>query len=171
MPKARQRIEEPALKSWDEVNDALREVAEIDMQIEAMEAEANRQIAAIKDALQSQAQPLLDRKDVLGRLMKEFSETRKTTDFAGRKTLSFMFGQLGFRQSTKIVVRNVKAVIEALRGKAMADCIIVEEKVSKENLAGYDDATLASVGVKRQSEDTFWYEPDRTKVQPQPPAA
>lgn len=166
----RQRIESPAFKTWDDVNAALREVGQIDLQIEALEAECNRKIAEAKAELELNAQQLLDRKETLGRLMKEFSEARRA-DFAGKKSLAFTFGQVGFRQSTKIIVRNVKAVIEALRAKKMMDCIVVEEKVSKEALGGYDDATLTSIGVRRQTEDIFWFEPDREKVQPRPASA
>ena len=169
MPKqsTRQRIETPAYRTWDDVNAALREVGEIDLQIEALEADCNRKIADAKAELEVQAQALLERKDTIGRLMKEFAEARRA-DFSGKKSLPLTFGQVGFRQSTKIILRNVKAIIEALKRKKMLDCVIIEEKVSKDALGGYDDATLSSVGAKRQTEDVFWYEVDRERVQPKP---
>lgn len=159
---ARQRITEPGLRSWDEVDQALREIGLIDLDVEAMEAEFNRQVADLKSALEERAKPLLERKDYLGRLIKEFTEDRRA-ELKG-KTKELNFGKLGFRQTTQIVLRNVKAILSALKARGMDDCIIVKEQVSKEALRGYDDQVLASLGVQRKVEDVFWYEPDRERL-------
>lgn len=162
---ARQRIEGPALKSWEEVDHSLRQIGLIDLDLEAKEAEYNRQVAEIKLGLEMDAKPLQDRKALLELQIKEYTEANKAGLGDGEtKSREMNFGRLGFRQSTKLVVRNVKAVIGVLRAKKMFDCILVKEDVSKEALRKYDDKVLSEVGVVRKVDDTFWYEVNRDEL-------
>ena len=55
----------------------LREIGQIDYEIEAMEAKYNRKITDLKAALADKAAPLKERKTLLERLIKEFSEAHK----------------------------------------------------------------------------------------------
>ena len=163
---ARKRIEGPALQTWEDVDHALREIGLIDLDLEAQAAEYNRQVAELKLGLEMEAKALQDRKALLELQVKEFTEAHR--DGLGEdgeaKSRELNFGKLGFRQSSKIIVRNVKAVIAALRAKKMLDCIRVKEEVSKEDLRKYDDKVLGEVGVVRKVEDTFWYEVKRDEL-------
>jgi len=160
---ARRRLEDTALKSWTEVDDTLREIGRIDLEIESMEAEYNRKITDLKEELANQAQPLQERKAFLERLVKEFAESHKD-DLDGRKSRELNFGRIGFRQSTKVILRNVKAIIAALKARGMTDCIVIKEEVSKDTLKKYDPATVEAVGAKIKTEDVFWYEVNRDKL-------
>lgn len=142
----------------------LREIGQIDYEIEAMEAKYNRKITDLKAALADKAAPLKERKTLLERLIKEFSEAHKD-GLDGKKSRELNFGQIGFRQSTKIILRNVKAIIMALKAKGMEDCIKVSESVSKEALKKYDEASVEAVGAKIKTDDVFWYEVNRDKLQ------
>jgi phage host-nuclease inhibitor protein Gam len=154
---ARRRLEDTALKSWAEVDDTLREIGRIDLEIESMEAEYNRKITDLKEELANQAQPLQER------LVKEFAETHKD-GLDGKKSRELNFGRIGFRQSTKVILRNVKAIIAALKARGMTDCIVIKEEVSKDTLKKYDPATVEAVGAKIKTEDVFWYEVNRDKL-------
>jgi phage host-nuclease inhibitor protein Gam len=160
---ARRRLEDTALKSWTEVDDTLREIGRIDLEIESMEAEYNRKITDLKEELANQAQPLQERKAFLERLVKEFAETHKD-GLDGKKSRELNFGRIGFRQSTKVILRNVKAIIAALKARGMTDCIVIKEEVSKDTLKKYDPATVEAVGAKIKTEDVFWYEVNRDKL-------
>lgn len=160
---ARRRLEDTALKSWTEVDDVLREIGRIDLEIESMEAEYNRKITDLKEELANQAQPLQERKAFLERLVKEFAETHKD-GLDGKKSRELNFGRIGFRQSTKVILRNVKAIIAALKARGMTDCIVIKEEVSKDTLKKYDPATVEAVGAKIKTEDVFWYEVNRDKL-------
>lgn len=160
---ARRRLEDTALKSWAEVDDTLREIGRIDLEIESMEAEYNRKITDLKEELANQAQPLQERKAFLERLVKEFAETHKD-GLDGKKSRELNFGRIGFRQSTKVILRNVKAIIAALKARGMTDCIVIKEEVSKDTLKKYDPATVEAVGAKIKTEDVFWYEVNRDKL-------
>lgn len=160
---ARRRLEDTALKSWTEVDDTLREIGRIDLEIESMEAEYNRKITDLKEELANQAQPLQERKAFLERLVKEFAETHRD-GLDGKKSRELNFGRIGFRQSTKLILRNVKAIIAALKARGMTDCIVIKEQVSKDTLKKYDPATVEAVGAKIKTEDVFWYEVNRDKL-------
>lgn len=160
---ARRRLEDTALKIWTEVDDTLREIGRIDLEIESMEAEYNRKITDLKEELANQAQPLQERKAFLERLVKEFAESHKD-GLDGKKSRELNFGRIGFRQSTKVILRNVKAIIAALKARGMTDCIVIKEEVSKDTLKKYDPATVEAVGAKIKTEDVFWYEVNRDKL-------
>lgn len=160
---ARRRLEGTALANWAEVDDTLREIGRIDLEIEAMEAEYNRKITDLKQELAARALPLQERKAFLERLVKEFVETHRE-GLDGKKSRELNFGRVGFRQSTRLILRNVEAVIAALKARGMTDCIVVKEDVSREALKRYDPATIEAVGAKLKTDDVFWYEINRDRL-------
>lgn len=160
---ARVRIQnEPVLKSWDDVNLNLKEIGECEIAIETVEGDLNQKIQDLKLDAEMKAQPLRQRIEKLALEIKIFVEENRS-EIKG-KTMPLSFGNVGFRQSTKIVFKNVKAVIASLRAKKMNDCIIVKESVDKDVLRGYPDDAIASIGATKKVEDTFWYEVDRERL-------
>ncbi len=160
MPRV--RMEGTALKSWDEVNLNLKEIAECELKLEAIEADMNTKIQDLKLAAEMEAKQYHDRIAKLAQEIKEYTETHR--DEIKGKTKSLNFGFVGFRQSTKIIIRNVQAVITALKARGMTDCIQVKETVLKDKLKDYPDDIIVAVGAGKKVEDTFWYETDREKL-------
>lgn len=154
---------ETVLKTWDDADLHLKEIAEIDVELSKIEAEMNLQIQDVKLAMDMKAQPLKDRKEKLANDIKDFAENNRN-EFMDFKTKILTFGKVGFRQSTSVVVSKVNQVIEALKKKAMLDCITVKESVNKEVLRTYPDEVIASVGARKKVEDVFWLEPDYEKL-------
>lgn len=165
MPKAveRRRLEDTALGNWEDVDNTLREVGRIDTLINLMEAEYNNKVTDIKEELAIKAKSLQERKEFLERLIKEYAEAHKD-GLDGKKSKELNFGRCGFRQSTKIILRNTKAIIAALKAKGMNDCIVIKEQISKEVLKKYGEATAEAVGAKIKKDDVFWYEVNRDKL-------
>ncbi|SHJ59725.1 host-nuclease inhibitor Gam family protein [Desulfofundulus thermosubterraneus] len=162
----RKRMEEEkirSLKDWVEVDDALKEIGRLTLEIEGLEARYNEKMMAMKEELAGLARPLMERREYLELLVKDFAE-RHREDMDGRKSKVLNFGRLGFRQSTKVILRNVKAILAALKAKGMTDCIIVKEEVSKDELKKYDPTVIESVGARLKVEDVFWYEVNRDKL-------
>jgi phage host-nuclease inhibitor protein Gam len=164
---ARKRIEnKPSIKSWEEVNEALKEIAEGEILIEDIEGEMNRQINGIKKSSQLEAKPHQDRIDKLGKDIKEFV-TEHRDEIEG-KTKVLNFGKTGFRLSTTISIPRAKekvaAIIKSLKIRKMTDCIKVEEKINKEVLKKYSEDEIIKVGAKLRKQDVFWYETAREKI-------
>jgi phage host-nuclease inhibitor protein Gam len=151
------------IRTWEEVDEALREIAQITGEIEAREAAFNRVVGELREELVQRTRPLAERREALERLIREFAE-RHRAEFGRRKSVELNFGSLGFRHSTRLVVENVKAVVEALRARGMADYIVVKEDVDRQRLRRCDPGVLAELGVRLEDGETFWYEVRREKV-------
>lgn len=155
---------EPKFKSWDEVNQALRDLIEIDQHIYTTEATMNNEINQLKQEAEAKTKPLLARKETLEQDIQAFTESR-IDEFTEAKTKSLTFGEVGFRKTTSIVIRNVKAVLEALKLHRMNDCIKATETIDKDELGKYGDAALTKVGAKRVTKDKFFLKPDIERIE------
>ena len=159
---ARKRLEN-SIKDWAGVDAALLSIGQIDREIEALEAEAQRDIEAIKTRTIGLVKPQQERKAALELQIQAFCEGHRE-EMGNKKSRELNFGKVSFRLSTKIVIRGVKACIDALRSLGLKDFIRVKESPDKEKMKDLDDAVLAQVGAKRQPEDVFGYEVNRERV-------
>lgn len=164
---ARTKIKEaPVLKTWDDVDAALKEIAEKEIAIEEIEGDMNKQINGIKIASGLEAKPLQDRIDKLGKDVKEFVTEHKEELDGKSKVMNF--GKTGFRLSTTLSLPTAKdkleKIISKLRKRKMDDCIIVKETVNKDVLKKYDEDTIVEIGGTLKKADTFWYETEREKI-------
>lgn len=138
---ARKRMEDPSLKSWDEVNAALKLIRDNEIELELIEADMGKKIADIKEFV------TLNKAELKG------------------KSREMDFGKVGFRMSTKLMLpKQVEKVIKTLKKYGMGDCITVKESVNKDILKTYDEKTILSVGGTLKKEDTFWYETNREEL-------
>lgn len=151
------------LQSWDEVNEHLREMGEIDLRIEEINADLTRRTNELKADAEEQAQPLIARRKRLEGEIQEFVAAHR--DELQGKSRQLNFGRTGFRRATSIVLRNVNRMIELLKERHMHDCIIVKESVNRTALERYSDETLKAVGATRRSKENFFIEIDREKIQ------
>lgn len=160
---ARKRMEEPALKSWEEVDNTLKQIREAEIELSKIAADAERCMIDIRQHAEEAAQPYKDQIKRMELQLKEFSVTNKG-DLTG-KTKELSFGRVGFRMSTKLVLpKAIETVITQLRKNGMGDCIITKESVNKEILKNYDEKTILAVGGSLKKEDTFWYETKQEKI-------
>lgn len=160
---ARKRMEEPALKSWEEVDNTLKQIREAEIELGRIAADAERCMIDIRQQAEESAQPYKDKIKQMELQLKEFTITNKA-DLKG-KTMELAFGRVGFRMSTRLVLpKALETVIRQLRKNGMGDCIITKESVNKEILKTYDETTILSVGASLKKEDTFWYETRQEKI-------
>ncbi|WP_181454624.1 host-nuclease inhibitor Gam family protein [Paenibacillus dendritiformis] len=157
---------EPVFKSWDEVNQALRDLIEIDQHVQVTEATMNNEINQLKQEAEAKTKPLLARKETLEKNIQAFTESR-IEEFTETKTKSLTFGEVGFRKATSIAIRNAKAVLAALKLHNMHDCIKTTETIEKDELGKYSDTALAKIGAKRVTKDKFFMKPDIERIEAQ----
>lgn len=154
---ARKRMEEPVLKSWDEVDSTLKKIREAEIEISKISADMEKCILDIKEKADEEAAPFRDEIKKLELQLKEYTTLNK--DELKGKSREMTFGSVGFRLSTRLVLpKMVDKVIKQLRKSGMGDCVIVKESVNKEILKTYDEKTILMVGASLKKEDTFWYE-------------
>lgn len=159
---ARKRvIEAPSLKSWEDVNDALRQVAEAQIALNDIESDMQKQIVGAKKVAEEQSKPY---KDAIARLEHELKEfvSEHRSDMGKSKSITLTFGEVGFRLTTSIGLPKAKEkladIIRRLKARQMMDCIITEEKVSKEALKKYGEDTVNAVGATWKQKDEFGYD-------------
>lgn len=166
---ARKRvIEEPTLKSWEDVNDALRQIAEAQIALGDIESDMQKQIIGAQKVAEEQSKPIKDAQARLEREIKAFV-TEHRDEMGKAKTMTLTFGEVGFRLSTSISLPRAKEkleeIIRRLKSRQMHDCIVVEEKINKDALKKYGEDTVNAVGATWKQGDVFGYEVNIAKLE------
>ena len=104
---ARQKVKsEPAIKSWQEVDGALRQIGECQNLIDESEIEMNRRITNIKTETELMTRPMRDKVRSLERDIKAFVDDHRPE--LGGKTRQLTFGRTGYRLSSKVMPKTAK---------------------------------------------------------------
>lgn len=166
---ARKRVvEAPSLHSWEDVNDALRQIAEAQIALGEIQSDMQKQILGAQKVAEEQSKPLNDNVAKLEREIKSFV-TDHRDEMGKTKSVVLTFGEVGFRLSTSVSLPRAKEkleeIIRRLKSRQMTDCIAVEEKVSKEALKKYGEDTVNAVGATWKQSDVFGYEVNIAKLE------
>ena len=166
---ARKRVvEAPSLHSWEDVNDALRQIAEAQIALGEIQSDMQKQILGAQKVAEEQSKPLNDNVAKLEREIKSFV-TDHRDEMGKTKSVVLTFGEVGFRLSTSVSLprakEKLKEIIRRLKSRQMTDCIVVEEKVSKEALKKYGEDTVNAVGATWKQSDVFGYEVNIAKLE------
>lgn len=166
---ARKRVvEAPSLHSWEDVNDALRQIAEAQIALGEIQSDMQKQILGAQKVAEEQSKPLNDNVAKLEREIKSFV-TDHRDEMGKTKSVVLTFGEVGFRLSTSVSLPRAKEkleeIIRRLKSRQMTDCIVVEEKVSKEALKKYGEDTVNAVGATWKQSDAFGYEVNIAKLE------
>lgn len=159
----RKRLAGTALTSFDEVDACLKEIGQIDRELGLLEASQNEAIDKIKADSKAAAQPLQDKKATLELQIKDFCEANRG-EFAKVKTKPLTFGSVGFRISTKIIIKRVADTLQALKDLNLINCIRTKEEPDKEAMKNLSTETLAEVGAALKTENAFGYEINQEKI-------
>lgn len=166
---ARKRVQDAqSLKSWEDVNDALRQIAEAQISLGEIQADMQRQVVGAQQVAETQSKPY---RDSIARLEREIKDyvTEHRDEMGKSKSMSLTFGEVGFRLSTSISLPRAKEkleeIIRKLKSRQMTDCIVVEEKISKEALRKYGEDTVNAVGATWRQKDEFGYDVNLAKLE------
>ena len=127
-----------------------------------------KQVISAQKIAEEQSQPYKDSISRLERDIKAFV-TDHRAEMSGGKTMALTFGEVGFRLSTSISLPRAKEkldeIIRRLKARQMLDCIVTEEKVSKEALRKYGVDTVEAVGAQWKQKDVFGYDLNIAKLE------
>lgn len=164
----KQVVEAPSLHSWEDVNDALRQIAEAQIALGEIQSDMQKQILGAQKVAEEQSKPLNDNVAKLEREIKSFVADHRD-EMGKTKSVVLTFGEVGFRLSTSVSLPRAKEkleeIIRRLKSRQMTDCIVVEEKVSKEALKKYGEDTVNAVGATWKQSDVFGYEVNIAKLE------
>lgn len=161
-------ITEPALHSWEDVDDALRQIAEEQIVLNDIENDLQKQLTGAQKVANDLKRPHKDRIAQLARDLERFV-TDHRDDLGKKKSRTLTFGEVGFRASTSISVstkpEKLAEIIRRLKARKMLDCIITKESVSKEVLKKYGQDTVNAVGAVWKQDETFGYDVNVAKLE------
>ena len=112
---ARKRVaDEPRLKTWEDVNGALRQIAEAQIAANDIESDMQKQILGAQKIAEEQTRPY---KDSIARLEREIKMfvTDHRDDLGKGKSRTLTFGEVGFRLSTSVTLPRAKEKLEEIK--------------------------------------------------------
>ena len=112
---ARKRVvEAPSLHSWEDVNDALRQIAEAQIALGEIQSDMQKQILGAQKVAEEQSKPLNDNVAKLEREIKSFV-TDHRDEMGKTKSMVLTFGEVGFRLSTSVSLPRAKEKLEEIQ--------------------------------------------------------
>ncbi|MEG1932086.1 MAG: host-nuclease inhibitor Gam family protein [Pygmaiobacter sp.] len=155
---ARKKVKsEPVLKSWGDVNNTMREIAECESCIREIELRMDRKVNDAKSEAEASALPARERAKKLEVYIKEFVVVHR--DEIDGKTKQLTFGKTGFRLSTQFkVIVKAEDAIARVKALKLFDFIKISETLNKDALRKHSAQEIAAAGCTLKCIDEFWYE-------------
>ena len=168
MARMKPKQQLPALNNWDEVDLALKAIAEHERAVETIGNTMQAEIDAAKLKAKEASDPELAKIAAISRQVQDFAEAHRA-DLASKKTKPLIFGIIGWRKSTKVKLpRNKERVadlINLLRRVGWHECITQQDPtINKEALRLHDFAEVRKLGIDIAIEDIFWLETARDDI-------
>jgi phage host-nuclease inhibitor protein Gam len=147
------------IANWNEADDHLKRIGDLQVEIVQAELDANLDIYGVKAKLKESTETLTaDIKRHIESL--EAFAANHIEDFGSAKSRKLQYGMLGWRASKAI--KTCKDVVERIKsvfGKKAETYLRVKTEADKEALAKLTDEQLVAVGCRRESKDVFYAEP------------
>lgn len=166
---ARKKVEAPKpFESWEQADEALRQIGEAQRAIEAEEHKMQETIDLAKEAAAAASLPYRELIRGLEPRLNAFCDLNRE-QMGARKSKELNYGILGYRKSTRVVLprgaAKIAAIVAKLRSLGMSDCIVTPPpKIDKEALKKYPPNDIVAVGANLDVQDTFWYEVKREEI-------
>ena len=148
---------------FGEVDNDLRRLCEIEVQIAKIEGEVTLQCNAIKEKRAIEVENLKNEAGFLRQEIENFCDANKA-EFAVKRSKELVFGVIGYRVSKSVALPRSKdklaKLIASIKKFGLGkECISYEEKPNKEAIVELDDSSLVKLGLKRVVKDNFRIEP------------
>lgn len=157
----RQEKEAMALRDWDEVNQCLRKMGELDIEKENLDGRMTLEINDLKQRYAAWAEDVISERKSIECLVRSFVEGRKA-EFVKVRSKELDFGTVAYRVATSIPTPRaqgkVAEIIQAVKAMGMS-CFRTREELDKEALDTLTDQDLAKIGLARKTEDKLRIEP------------
>lgn len=153
------RKKESTYQNWDEVNNAMKHLAELNIRKKSLENEQNARIDEIKKEISQQGEGLVKEISYVTKEITRYAEQHRD-EFTQKRTKVLTFGKISFRYTSWVSVEDAKAAIKSLKSFAMDKYLRVKEELDKDALLEADPKLLAKCGIQLRSGDKITIEPD-----------
>lgn len=150
-----------AINDLQQADAVLVEIAALNRQVTAIEADLNAAIDDLKQDAAEEAEPFNARIKELGAGLKAFAGYHKSELFADKKTLDLTHGHIGYRKTTTLKTQpkhTWQMVLGRLKDLSLVAGIRTKEEVNKDELNTWPKERLELIGAYRAETDEFWYE-------------
>lgn len=151
------------LQNLADVDKALKELCALEAEIERIDAEGEKLIAAIKAKTAETGKPLRERVKEVSATIKAFCDYHKNEYFKDKKSLDLSFGTIGYRLTPPSISIS-KQTLALMKQLGLVGYIRVKEEVDKEALLALDDDTLAQIEAVKKQKNEFFVQPKREQV-------
>lgn len=146
------------LQSRDDVEVAIKQIGDLQRQLEQTAIEQNNELAAITEKFAPKLTALKEQIEPVQQAVQAWCESRRDelTQNGKTKTGSFNTGEVQWRQRPpSVAIRGADSVIESLKTLGLMRFIRTKEEVNKEAMLNEPElaATIAGVTIKTGVED------------------
>lgn len=158
------------ITNWEEADQAIREIGELQIQISAIEGKLTERTNELKAAATAEAAPLKAKEEYTSTLLKAFCEENKA-EFTAKRSKVLNFGTVAYKFVPAIIKpwpsaeKKVADLMAALKNFGLESCIRIQEVIDRKQVEELDDKTIAKLGLKRESRDSFRIEPNLERIQ------
>ena len=159
----RTKSNEKTIKSLEEADQVLQEMCKIEAEIEAIDSNADAEIALLKNQAAAEGKPLRDRYKSCVKAMEAYARYFRGELFKDRKSLDRTFGTFGFRKAPDAITVS-KETADLLQKLGLSQYIRTKIEPDKEAMLSLDDETLEKVCAARRQKEDFFVETKRELV-------
>ena len=145
-----------SMNDLGDVNNALKEICELERKIESVNWAQQQKLNTIKEAAQKEAEPLqLKLAEISGKI-EAFAQERKDELFGVKRSQKLSFGTIGFRETTSIEVSPETAeLLEKYKLDKYVKVTVTKTPV-KNLMRELNDKTLSKVSASKIVKDSFF---------------
>ena len=155
---------ESIYKSWDEIDKAMRKLAELNIKKQKLEGLQTVSINNIKSKYSEQAEPIIAEIKELEKEIERFANENKA-EFVGKRSKKLNFGTISFRIVKSVACDCLDAAIKALKVMNLDGFVRSTETLDKEALASFEDEkVLLKAGIHIKQADKVKIDPDYVKL-------
>ncbi len=154
---------ESTLQSWDEVDNQLRKLGELQIKKTKLEGTFQVKINELKESYATQCGIIAAEVKQIETEITRFCDSRKD-EFLNKRNKKLNFGVVAYRVSEKVILGSVDAVIKSIKTLNLEYVLRIKEEIDKEKIKSLDKQTLTKIGVKIETKDKISIEPDIVKL-------
>jgi phage host-nuclease inhibitor protein Gam len=159
----------PDPRNWDEVNQRLGYLGEVERQLRALRDEFEQKVAVLKQQWLEASRPVEKERDRVQEQIERFYWARRDELAAeGRKSVDLAFGRMGSRLSRSVLVKDVGLAQQWLEAHGLDRFLRTRTEVDRDAIrstllaaAGFgtseSHALLACPAICFQETEQFWY--------------
>lgn len=157
--------EQSIYKSWDEVDEALGKIADIDNEIKQLQTETRIKCRQLKATAEVAIEQKKDKINIIMKEAQKYADAHQE-DFGKLKTRNLNNGRLGYKLKSSLTMPqdDQKEIIQALIEKGHTDCVDYTSRINLTKLRRLPEEALEEIGASVSTGNAFFVSTRNLKV-------